>query len=737
MGARFDRPVAAVWFSTLVLLAACGPSDPIESVRAVQDSGDVSATLEPLRLLIAERPRDPEVQYRYGLALLATGQPALALWPLRRAAEAPEWESRANHALAAAYLMAGSHDEAIAVIGRELERDPENVAALLLRANARIQSRRDYEAALADAERILELDPENANALAPRAVALLALDRVEEASAAIDELESLHRDDALDLHGSPGYCIARAKFAEEKGDTSLAEQRYGACLERFPSHGALLQQAMDFFDRSERAERATELLRAALAAVPEAQAYRIALAGRLRAQKRPSEAEQVLREGTEHPDPIVAAEAWAGLARFLIDGGDYSEGVAAYQEVRRLAGPDDSLLFATADALVIAGRSDEALELAEQISSAAYRGLIRGRAAFARGDAGEALRHFDEGIRLWPDNPFARYYSALAAERVGDFERAIEDYRYAMRIDARATDAYLRLARLQEAAGRPELALAALSFMPGGRPFEDEAALFEIRLLARLGRSGQAPPALLHRLAVPERRAAAAAALAAGVRERAGAEAAVKAIRGVEDLDLVDPAHPEALEALVDHLARSGRAAEAVAALERPLASHPDAAVFHALRGRALAARGARAEAHAAFERALALDPAQRVALLGLAQVESTAGAHGAALALYERALALDPDDAASGRGLAAELVELDRSREAEERLATLLHEHPCDAKAAMALAELRMARGARDERTRELLRRAVFFGGAAEAKRLLERVESQTTERTDASHES
>ena len=151
----------------------------------------------------------------------------------------------------------GSHDEAIEVIDRELERNPDDVASLQLRANARIQSRRDYEAALADAERILELDPENEDALAPRAVALLALDRVDEAEAAIDELDSLHRDDALGLHDSPGYCTARAKFAEEKGDAALAEQRYDACLEQL-SRRRSAAAAGDGFLRPQRARRARD-----------------------------------------------------------------------------------------------------------------------------------------------------------------------------------------------------------------------------------------------------------------------------------------------------------------------------------------------------------------------------------------------------------------------------------------------------------------------------------------------
>jgi tetratricopeptide (TPR) repeat protein len=723
-----DAPHTRTWLAVLIAIAACGRSDPLRSVRELQDTNkNYPATVEPLRKLVEQNPRDPEVQYRYGIALLATQQPALALWPLRRAAESADWAAKADLALGSAYGLTGSYDQAIEVLTRELDRDPENVKALVMRASSRILSKRDYQGALADADRILEIDPDNVSALPTRAVALLSLGRVDEASKAIEQLDSLYRDDSLGLRGSVGYCTAQAKFAEEKGDAKLAEQRYGDCLKQFPSDAGLLQEAMDFFDHRNEVARSTELLRAALKDAPGSQAYRLALAARLRAQKKADEAEGVLREGTTNPEPIVAAEAWAGLARFLIDSGRYDEGVAAYQEVRRLAGPDDALLFATADALVIAGRSDQALELAGQITSPAYQGLIRGRAALSRGDPAEALRQFDEGIRLWPDNPIARYYAALAAEQLGDFERAIGDYRYAMRIDARATDAYLRLAQLQEAAGHPDLALATLTFMPGGRPREDEAALLEMRVRARLGLAANAGQILTKELTVPEHRAAAAAALAAGVRERAGAEAAVKAIRRVDHLDLDDPFHAEALAALIEHLCASGSGAAAVAAADHAIAAHPDAAVFHALRGRALALRGDPAKARAAFERALALDREQRVALRGLAAIESASPE--AALSLYERVLALDPDDAESARGAASALAAQGRSREAEDRLAALLRDRPYDADAALALARLRIARGAVDARTRELAHRAVLFGGGDDAQRMVEQVEPHEAE--------
>ena len=720
---------------SLGLICACGPSDPLEKARIAQDQNlDFTGSLDALSQLAEERPDDAEVQYRYGLALVASGQAALALWPLRRAAQTPEWELRANFPLASAFLQIGSHDRAIELMDRELERDPDNTYALLLRANARIQSRRNFEGALEDTSRVLEIDPDNTDILPYRALALLNLGRAEESQEIIDRLEAPHRDDTLGLHGSPAHCAINAKFLEEKGELEQAEERYDACLAQFPSDANLLHEATTFFDRRGNPERSLELLRAALEETPEAQSYRMALALRLRTQDREEEARELLLEGTEQPGPIAAAEAWAALASFLQQKDDYEGAIEAYQQVSRLAGADDSLLLRMSDLLAMAGRHDEALKAAGQIRAPAMRSFGLGRAYLASGKLEEALGHYEEGNELWPNNVVARYYTAVTSEQLGDFERAVEHYRYSMRISARQTDAYLRLARLHHAAGRLPAALSTLQFSAGERPFEREAALLELQILATLGRSGEASPRVWRSLGPqPTDRLAGAVALAKGVRQRAGPERAIEVIRGVEGLELGNPSQSGALDYLVQLLVESGKAEEALAEVEGALASQPNEPIFHALRGRALAALGRAEPAREAFQRALAEDAEQRDALVGLAGLERSAANHEAARDHYQRALELDASDAEAVRGLAASLIELDQRQEAEDRLAGLLRETPYDREAAMALAELRLQRGAADDRTRELAERALSFGGGEAAESLLVRAGGTPPEKTDA----
>jgi len=665
------------------------------------------------------------------------------LWSLRKAMEHPDWLAPAALQLAAGALATGNHEAAMQATGRILEAEPDHLEALLLRAQARVASRRDYEGALADADRVLELDPDNVDALVPRTLALLGLERIEEAAVlglerieeaavAIEELERRFEEADLGLDSTARYCAARAIFAKEKGDAEAAERLHEECLERFPTSFLMVGAVIDFYDEQRRFERPIEILRGALDEAPFASAYRSALAARLRAAGEAEQAERILLEGTELEHPAVAASAWVDLGNHYLELEDHAAGASALEQAMEIGEePSPELAFAFADALVMAGRYERALEVARGMQVPALRELVYGRAHLAQGRPAEALEHFGEGLRLWPNNAVARYYAALAAEGVGDFDRAISEYRYAIRADPGATDAPLRLARLHEAEGAYALGLVAARQAgrpaePGGQGNPDlETELVALRLAARLGRVAEMR-GVLTRLVTQQREAGrVVAALAEGTRARLGPGAAAQRVRQMEPLDLTHPRSAEALRALVVDLCAAGEADAALPYVEAALAAHPDAAVFHEIRGTWLEQRGSPADSpgegvRAAYQRALDLDPDNALALAGLGRL---AADPQAALALYTRAAAADPADPVPQRAAAELLVGLGRREEAESRLAELLGEHPYDAAAAARLAELLLAREAEADRTLELAQRAVRFGGGPEAYELLARV--------------
>jgi tetratricopeptide (TPR) repeat protein len=736
---RAPRSRSAAWLILFVWLSACGPSDPLAEPRQRQAEGDFASTLEPLRELVDLQPDSAEVYYLYGQALAATGQTSLAEWPLRKAMEDPQWLVPAGLRLAVGALETGNFQSAIDVTTRLLEATPDNVQVLLLRANAYSHSRLHPELALADVDRVLELDPDATDALQPRIVALIELDRIDDAKKAIEDLGA--RIDATELGpGARGWhCATTALFVSEGGNVELARKQWEECLERFADQPNVLENAIQFYDEQGELERSIELLRGALAKSPTSRGYRMAAAERLRLVGRREEALALLEEGTTAESPQLAAVAWTDLAAFhSADGDTEAEAKAARRalELARSVGrPHPELLLVYADAVLRAGDLEEALAIADEIEVPAYRRLLQGRVAQARDRPAEAIEHYEETFRVWPDNAFARYYAALAYEALGDFERAVDAYRYSIRIAPGLTDARLRVARLLAAQGGLREAFGLLNLRRRDQPPTLEGELLSLRLAARLGDTQELQNLLgRFRRGLPEQLGLAAAHAAEGLSGRLGPAAALRALRGYEGLDLRDPRHADALRAVVLFSRPVGQLDAARADVRAALARHPEAAAFHEIEGLLLELEGraSAGEIRAAYERALAIDPEQPHALAGRARLALSADPAGA-LADFERVARSQTADATlradAMKGAAEALLALDRAEEAEARLRALLHDYPYDARAAAKLAEIELRRGSPSDRTLELAKRAVHFGGGAPALELLARVHQQRGE--------
>jgi tetratricopeptide (TPR) repeat protein len=737
------RPAfAALLLFMFVGLAGCEPPDPLAGIREQHAAGDFEGSLEPLRKLLAERPEDAELHYLHGRTLSLLGQPSLAQWSLRKAMDDPEWLAEAGQQLAADALRVGDYATTIAATTRILEEDPENVTALLLRANAHTisPSQQGQEEALVDVDRVLELDPENADVLQPRILALLNLDRIDEAAEAIEALGDWIETAQLGPDGESWHCATMAILADESGELELARERWADCVERFPSDAGVVNKAVGFHDAQREFDRSLEILRAALEAAPTSRGFRSSLAQRLRSRGETEEAEGLLREATQLENQQIAIIAWFELAEHYQAIEDYAAGARAAERGMELAREAEfshpQLLLEAADAFVLAGELDKAVAVTDEMTLDSHRELMLARVFQERGQPGKALEHYEEAFRLWPDNAVARYQAALAAEAVGDFDLAIEAYRYAIRLDPAATDARTRIARLHAAEGKPVLALEVLRLRADRVPLELEGELLSFRLWARLGKDAPLERQLRHfRSGRPAQLGRALASAAEGLRDRAGAATAVDRLRRAQGVDLEDPMLAEALRVLVRFSHEAGVLEAAESRVRAALRAHPEDAALHEINALALELGGASADSVLeAYERALELDPQNARALVGVGRLALEREPEQA-LVLFDRAAAADPDDAAPRRAAARALLAIGQQRAAEERLEALLHDHPYDADASMRIVELRLEGGAAEtEQTLELAERAVRFGGGADALDLLERVHRRRNELVRAS---
>jgi tetratricopeptide (TPR) repeat protein len=738
------RPIAvpparirALVCAALAVLAgvalACQKSDPLVEVRALQERGELYESLEPLRALMGERPDDPEVQFRYGRALALLGHVSQGEFALQKAMEDRNWLVPAGLQLALGAMRIADYAQAVSVATRVLEAQSDNVAALLIRAEARARDRKELDAALADADRALALEPDRLEAQKPRILALLALDRIDEASATIADLgkQLEGREDAESLGG--WRCAIEAVFTEERGTYEMdvqasaqAGELWKKCLADHPGDSDVVTNAVDYYDDRGELDRSVDVLRAAVAAGGlDADAYRSMLVPRLRQAGKPEEAEALLQKAAGDEDAYRASIAGFELAEHYQALGDYGKGLAAADQAiaraRELGTPEPQLLFELADAQLLAEKLDLAEATAHEMTVGAHRELVLARVAQERGDYARALRHYDEAFRLWPENGDARFTAALAAEAAGDFERAVEHYRYAIRVSFADTEARTRLARLHLAEGKPVRALEILEIQ--GVPPDSDAALLALRLRAQLGElSGQKIEVALERGArKPEQIARALVAVAQGMRARGDAAAAMRLLREQKGVSLREPEGAVALRELVAAAQEAGQPAVAVAAARDAVAAHPDSASAQEALGSALEASGGRREdARAAYARAVELDAKDARAMVGLARLTDDANE---ALARFDRAVAADPDSDEAVLGAARALAAAGRAPEAEARLAAALPRHPLAREIAYALVDLRLARGDTSDETLAAARRAVRLGGRPEAWDRLARV--------------
>jgi tetratricopeptide (TPR) repeat protein len=649
-GSRRVRLRAALIVAPLLALAlACAGSveDRIAEVRALQDAGQFNESIEPLRQLLAKHPDQPDANYLLGVALVETGQPSLAVWPLEKAFASPDHVVPAGLMLASTFLNLEAYDDAVRIASKVLEADPKRSAALRVRAQALLAANKRQEAVV-DAKQLYDMALESkkpsdvfqAGILYGTILAELGqLDEAAKVHEHLEEATASSGDPSLAARG----CLARASFFEDNlKDLPRAEAHYRECLAKAPTDPFALHLVTTFYDKHDRPKEATVLWEAAVKQAPENLGLRQALASRYESARKMDAARKVLQEGVEL---VGSAQAWISLAEFDRQVGKLDKALEEIEQAEKaIPGSNEQLEFLKADVLVDLNRTDEAEKIAESMKEPSFRDLMKGRVLLARGDAQGALAAFDAGLRRWPNNPGGRYLAGLAAEQIGDFDRAASELRESVRADSSATDASLVLAQLELAQGDPkeasEFAETYLTKRGGVRP-EGYEVLVQAVLAqglydaARRGTAAMAEAGFKREAALAR----------AQVEQKASGPAAAAHVIQQSGFDLTDPANEALLRSLADSLLAANQGGDALAAVRKAAAAHPDQASLQELEGVVLVRVGKTDQGSQAFQKALTLDPKNARAKAGLAQIAYQAGDSAKALALYDEAAKLDPND--------------------------------------------------------------------------------------------
>lgn len=709
-----SRLTVLIGLQLAVCTIGCGgsPEQSLDELRAMQTEQRFEDTILPLKRLLAEKPDDLELNRLLGLALKAADGPSTSVWALRRVTEHPEHSTNDLFVLAQAYARGGVQSQGIATLDSVLEIEPDHLGALALRMTLAAHLKR-WDKVVDSADRVLVLDPNRPMVHLSRAEALLALERVDEASAALATGRAVIATRSVDPSIEISFCRLEVEVAEESGGSDAVEEIWGACLERTQGSAKLVSNAVAFFDERGDRARATSLLRQALEEAPFSLELRAQLADRLDADGRSEEAVQLLLAATEFEENPLGA--WLVVADFHRQRENHAAAARATEHVLRAREAVPTRLMAEyGDDLVRAGELTKAEEVIGKIDRPEWAALLRGRLLLERGEAAEAFEQLQEGIRLWPSNGTARLLAGRAAERLGDFDRAISEYRDSVRSEVESMSAVNELVGLYEAEGRYQSALFPLTLRLQ-RDSNDDGARFEmvrVALAAGFHPTAKQAAEMLRSNGKDEMAALADAMIAAATEGPAAAAEALAAV----DLDLTLGAHAELLRALVGYLLDAGREAEALSQARIAVEASPDVADFHAAHAAALRALERDTDAEQAYERALALDPGSAEVLAGLAELRADQDRRDEAIVFYDRATSADPDDPAAAWAAILLAVETEPAPDIDARLEALLFAHPRHAQAANLLARRLLEQGADLERAEQFARRAMRFRGGAEA---------------------
>jgi tetratricopeptide (TPR) repeat protein len=648
----------------------------MQEVRALQDVGQFTESIEELREVLAISPDLPEANYRLGAALVQTGDPSRAIWALKKASESQGLAVPAGLLLASAHFTVNDLEEAIRAADRVLEVNPERLAALQLRAKANLGVHR-LEDALADTERLLELAPDDYQNRAIHASVLFDMGRGDEAEAAhefLKEMGEAHNDPSL----RPRACIATALFAKDfRKDLERSEVLYLECVEKYPTDAFLINHVMGFMDSVKKPDRATDLIRSAVERAPENLSLRSTLASRLRREGDDEEAEKVLVEAAE---TFGSAAAWNLLARFYRQTDNPEKALVAIEKVIELTGGGgDELRFTQADVLIDLDQLDRAAAIIDTLDEPIYATLIRGRIQLAQGDPAAALKSFEKGIRHWPNNAGARYLAGVAAHELGDWERAVTELREAMRADKAEANSAQLLARIHYERGDYQQAVnfssAALRRSRDAREADD--FILASRALTKLGQYDKARAAATSLGEIPGQKPSSVAELAQVAHAEKGPQSAIDAI-AESGLDLYDTSNARPLRVLIDNLLELDRSSKALTTVDAALARNPDDAELHAIRGTVLIRLRRSDEAAQEFEAAQKLDPENARALAGLATLAGNARDFGKAIELFDRAAKAGGEGTGAYAYSAAQLtLQLGDEADATERLGNIVRKHP------------------------------------------------------------
>jgi tetratricopeptide (TPR) repeat protein len=339
----------------LLLFGTAGPADLQTTGLQALDRADYQQAEEIFSKLVAADPKDYASFFNLALAEAALKKDPQAIDNFRRAIDLKPGLYQAQLNLGMLYLRNSRPADALPLFQSAVQAKPDVVKNRFYLAES-LRSTSKYSEALNEYGQVLEKDPQNARAELGVAECLLSQGKLDESKPHFDKAVSLdaslksyllefaaalvaaHResDAAPILQQFPDDPGAREKLgqiylAAHQPDKAAAEFNAAVRLSPTPANRLALATA---YLQNHQGDRAEPLLKEALAADPNDVELRLTIGRVYRDQKNYSQAADYFFSATRlKPD---SAEAWSELAGVLTISQQYSQALAALDQLHQL-----------------------------------------------------------------------------------------------------------------------------------------------------------------------------------------------------------------------------------------------------------------------------------------------------------------------------------------------------------------------------------------------------------------
>jgi tetratricopeptide (TPR) repeat protein len=413
---RFSIVVMAVLLTAAV--AAC-KADPKVTAREAVEKGNEHASRNKFpeaiieyRRAVQADPRLGEARLKLAYAYASTGDGVNALREYVRAADLLPDDKEAQQKAGAFMLFGGQFNDAQALAERMLQRNPNDVEAQILLANA-LAGLKDMDGAIAALEKAISLDPDRSVTYSELGSAQMVTGKKAAAEAAFRKAVALDPKSA-------GAHLALSNFLWASGDLPAAEQEMRRALELDPKHGTANRAMAMYYLAVNNPQAAEPHLKIVAESTPGPNAKYVL-------------AEYYLRLGR-------VEDARATLTPLLRDDASF---VGASVRLARVE--------------VIAQKNAEAHRLIEAVLAREPKNaealITRGKLYLTEGNTVNALSAFTTAVDANPRSIEAHLALAQTYALRGAAKEATTAFNDALKLDGNNMEGRLGLARLQISSG--------------------------------------------------------------------------------------------------------------------------------------------------------------------------------------------------------------------------------------------------------------------------------------------